>query len=352
MGKSIQLCCFSLALLFWACKPDSKYPYAIKDFRKELQPHLVQIVTTGMRENVHRLLKDAADKELEKLGNSEHPILRAAAFNEMRHRKSFDHYKIMMNHLDDTAIISIDAGEWGIWTRTVSDDIIYSSIWENIADKNKTIEAVLTKHNYLQAAYSILASLEPQEKYYPYIKEMAGRNASPLIDNPLPALIGLAKFRKQEDIPFIKKQLLKNSRQMNTDAYRLLREYPDTTYMDVFEKFYSRKFYGSFCRERYPALAEDFINSVAIYKNARSAAILHSIINKKDLGDDCLVKPGWLQNAVARAVWQNPCKAYTRLQKQVAQKIKKSEKEKAMYIDVPFTKNNHQEVIRWERPDQ
>jgi hypothetical protein len=41
--------------------------------------------------------------------------------------------------------------------------------------RDKTIEAVLTKHNYLSSAYNILTKIEAQEKYYPYIKDMATR---------------------------------------------------------------------------------------------------------------------------------------------------------------------------------
>ena len=355
MGTRKLLSCFIFALLFWSCKPEGKYPYAIKDFRKELQPSLTQMVTQGFVWHEDSILKDASDKELEQLGYSENPILRAAAYRVMLNRKSFDHFKIIMNHLDDTAVVTIDAGEWGIWFKTVSDDIINHARWKSMADKNKTIDAVITKHNYLRAAYTILESLAPQEKYYPYIKEMAGRKNAlfgsydyPWTGNVVYAIYGLAKFKKQEDIPFIKDQLMKNSWQMSSLDCKLMREYPDPAYLEVFEKFYRRHFYRSFCKERYPNLSDEFINTLAVYKNSRSAAILDSILNKRDQCN-CLIKPGWLQDEVARAVWENPCEAYSKLRKQVAQRIKELD-EQGLPVEnysVTDSVNKNEENIRW-----
>jgi len=165
MGKPLQLACLLLALLFWTCKPDSKYSYAIKDFSKELQSHLTQMVAKEVVTDARHSLQDTTDKELEQLGNSEHPILRAAAFRAMLYRESFDHFKIMMN-----PIVSIDAGEWGTWFRTVSDDIIEITLRKSIADKNKTVEAVITKHNYLRSAYTFLDTLAPNEIILPLHK--------------------------------------------------------------------------------------------------------------------------------------------------------------------------------------
>lgn len=63
--------------------------------------------------------KHATNEELTLLGRSEHPILRTVALREMLSRTGFDHFGVIMNHLNDTATVAIDAGEWGIWFRTV-----------------------------------------------------------------------------------------------------------------------------------------------------------------------------------------------------------------------------------------
>lgn len=93
----------------------------------------------------------------------------------MLDRKSFNQFDILMNNLDDTADVATDAGEFGIWHWRESDDILQEADWKTEEEKNKTIEQVLTKHNYLGSAYTILEQLEPQEKYCPFIKDMATR---------------------------------------------------------------------------------------------------------------------------------------------------------------------------------
>jgi len=48
MSKPKQLSLLVMALLLGACQTDNQYPYAIKDFRKALQPHLTHIVSKGI----------------------------------------------------------------------------------------------------------------------------------------------------------------------------------------------------------------------------------------------------------------------------------------------------------------
>src|SRR5687767_14634892 len=120
-----QLLILLLPLIFCSCHNNTKYPYAINDFREKLQPYLTKMVEKGIVMGSDSGLQHlATDQELLRLGKSEHPILRAAAFREMLERKSFNHFEVLMEHLDDTALVFTDAGEFGIWDRTVSDDIL------------------------------------------------------------------------------------------------------------------------------------------------------------------------------------------------------------------------------------
>jgi hypothetical protein len=192
----------------------------------------------------------ATDKELTELSRSEHPILRASAFREILDRKSFNHFDILMNHLDDIAVVATDAGEFGIWYRTVSDDILQEAKWETQEAKNKTIELVLTKHNYLRSAYFILLQIEPQEKYYPFIKDMAtrprrlSREGDELGFNDIEyALYGLAKFKKRDDIKIIKHQMMQQVSDLSYISFQLMKEFPDTTYFEIFQKYHHRRFY-------------------------------------------------------------------------------------------------------------
>lgn len=342
-----------MAILVWSCKSDSKYPYAIKDFSKPLQPQLTRIVSKGIVGYYYRTLSNTTtDRELIQLSQSEHPVLRATAFREMLNRKSFNHFEIVMNHLDDTAVVATDAGEWGIWYRTVSDDIIEHAKWKNRADKNKTIDKVITKHNYLRSAFKIVGSMEPQEKYYPYIKDMAEREEksagiyNPDFEDIESALYGLAMFKKKGDVEIIKAQLLSNIWRLGLSSFGLMREFPDTAYLEVFEKYYLKKFYRTICRERSINNAQYFINSIAVYKNNRSAKILDSILNRKPF-INCPGDTNSLKYSLIYAIWENPCVAYAKLRKKVEARVKEYEKNKLeLPIDNTLSDTSAEE-IRW-----
>ena len=115
MFKPRLLLFVSITLLFWSCKTDNKYNYAIKDFRNSLQPYLVKIVSKGIVMYYDSSLRHmATDNELVQLRQSEHPVLRASAFREMLHRNSSNNFDILINHLDDTALVEIK------WSREFS----------------------------------------------------------------------------------------------------------------------------------------------------------------------------------------------------------------------------------------
>lgn len=294
------------------------------------------------------------DKELTQLSQCEHPVLRAIAFREMLERRSFDHFRVIMEHLDDTAIVTTNEGEWGFGYHTIADDIINNARWKTNEDKNKTIDAVLTKHNYLRSAYTILLTYEPQEKHYAYIEEMAFRQNGSVgnfnvyrTDKEL-ALYGLAKFKRKEDVPVIKEFLLNRVHTLCDVSWNLMRQYPNNEYLEVFEAYYPRSFYRTICRERSTTEADYFIRSLAAYKNERSARILDSILNKKPF-INCAADTSYLKMVVRDAIWYNPCPAYVKLRAQVEARVKEDLKN-AMEIEPapPFeSTDSSAEKIRW-----
>lgn len=259
-----------------------------------------------------------------------------------------------MEHLDDTAIVTTNEGEWGFGYHTIADDIINNARWKTNEDKNKTIDAILTKHNYLRAAYTIMLTYEPQEKHYAYIEDMALRKNGSVgnfnvyrTDREL-ALYGLAKFKKKEDIPVIKDFLLNRVHTLGEVSWNLMSHYPNNEYLEVFEAYYPRLFYRTICRERSTTKAANFINSVAVYKNERSARILDSILNKKPF-INCPADTSYLKSVVRDAIWYNPCPAYTKLRAQVEAKVKEDLKN-ALEIDNTYPiirADSSDEKIRW-----
>lgn len=143
------------SILLSSCRTVVDKSFAIRDFSPSLQPYLTKAVSTGIvgPDSSSIFIQDhATDEELTKLSHAEHPILRALALREMLRRKTFDHFDLVMKHLDDTAVVATDAGEFGIWFRTLSDYMLENAKWKTIDARNRTREEVLMNHDYLRSA--------------------------------------------------------------------------------------------------------------------------------------------------------------------------------------------------------
>ena len=308
----------------------------MKDFRESLQPFLSKIVTIGIvTYHDSSQIKSITDDELIRLGKSENPVLRATAIREMLDRNSFNHFDIVMNHLDDTAIVATDNGEFGIRLETVSDYLIGRSSWETAKARDMTIESVLTKHNYLSSAFNILTNIKAQEKYYTFIKDMATRprrldryeGYELGFDDIEFALYGLAKFKKKEDVQIIKNKLLKHVWKLSDVSFRLMKEYPDTAYLDVLQVYHRRQFYqfsgnrphGFTGYNADRAAPEDFIEALVIQQNDRSAKLLDTMLTYLPKYT-CMPDKENIINAIIEQIWEHPCPAYARLREKVKHK--------------------------------
>ena len=325
---------FSAAAILFAfagCKHDTRTTFAIRDFIKTLQPYLITVVSEGVvgyDTSTRFILKHATDEDLKQLSQSEHPVLRTLAFREMLDRPTFDHYNLIMTHLDDTAIVSIDDGEWGVRYRRVSDEILQHGRWKDTSARKRTIHEVVLKHNYLSSAYGKLAGLERNEVYYPSIKEMSQgeRSFCDYFYNIEQAQYALAAYRKKEDIPEIMKFLLSNKWRLSEFSFGIMQDYPNETYLDILEKYYLRHFYRNLCKDQKVNDAVGFIKSVAVYKTDRSEKILRSILNRNPFMS-CPADTGYLKMELIEAIWNNPCIAYAKIRSQVESAIKKREED-------------------------
>lgn len=342
-----------IVLLLLSCKSERKYPYAIKDFRKSLQPQLAKIVSEGVVTFDTLLNKMATGSEWVQLSQCEHPVLRASALKVLLYRDHLKPFDILMNHLDDTANVVTDQGEFGFGRMTVSDDMLSSFRWNSQEQRNKTIDAVLSRHNYLASAYTILSEIKPQEKWYPFIKDMAfgGKNNNSQIklyeSNTDEALYALAEFKKKEDIPLIKNLLLSDTKYLSFSEWRLMKDIPDTAYLSVYEAYYPKYYYTMNCRDGGKENVVDFIYSIATYKNNRSANILDSIYNHipfaacpKDGG------AGYTRHNLISAIVNNECIAYAKLRQQIENGIPGFDKSKFQLPGDNFFKYGRSEMDR------
>ena len=333
-----------------SCNSEQVNSHAIKDFRKSLQPFLIDVVTIGIvTQHDRSKIESITDDELIRLSQSENPILRATALREILERNPFNHFDIVMNHLGDTAIVATDNGEFGIKLETVSDYLIGRSSWETAQERDMTIEFVLTKHNHLSSAFYILTSIEAQEKYYQFIKDMATRPRR--LDRYESyelgfydieyALYGLAKFKKSEDIQLIKNKLLDHVWELSDVSFRLMKEFPDTAYLDVLQTYHRRQFYefsgirphGFTGYNADRAAPEDFIEALVVQQNDRSAKLIDTMLTNLQKYT-CMPDRDNIINAVIEQIWEHPCSAYARLRQKVKQKVKEKLKgHKTMHLN-------------------
>ena len=305
------------------------YKYAIKDFSKQLQPLLTDIVTKGIVEGREPCLRDiATDKELIKLTKSEHPVLRASAYREILQRKTFDHYKLLLENLSDTAMVQTDAGEFGFWYRKVSDDLLIEANWGKLDTSNKIEALLITKHNYLKAAYLLLYKIKPQEKYYVFIKDMATRYKEYYFGLTEFALYGLAAFKKNEDLKIISSQMKANVWKLSTVSFNTIADFPDTAYFQVLQDYYHRTFlrltglnfgdgFSSYQTER--AKPQDFIYALINQKSINSAVLIDSLLTQIPINKNLVYKDE-VYNYMIKKIWETPCPAYINLRLKIKAK--------------------------------
>ena len=320
---------FLLFLFFSSCAPNGKYPYAIKDFDAALRPHLIHLVENGIVLPGDTILaRDVSIKDLEKLSRSEHPILRAMGLRALFRRDAVGQFALLMRHLDDTAIIIVDRGEFGDQKTTVSDDMLDQAEWKTKKDRDSTVAEVLTRHNYLRSAYLVIDQLPPNERYYEITRELAFRPASSLnrLDDPFGfldreyALRALARYKKPEDITLIQQQFLENNRLLSSVSFELMRQQPDNAYQAVLEKYFIGQFFKFNGNRRdgftgFPtsrADPEDFIDAVIAQETVASGNLLFQLLERLNLSTTLPDRAGILDYTVT-SIWEHPCDAYAKL---------------------------------------
>lgn len=355
----------ALFVCFLSCKNERPVSYAIKDFRKSLQPFLSGIVSEGVvTYHDSANIKSIRDNELTLLVNAENPVLRATALIEMLGRRPLDHFNIVLDHLDDTAVVAVDYGEFGIIFRTVSDYIIEKAAWQTPEERNLTIREVLTKHNYLRSAYMILSQIEPHENYYTYIKDMATRprrldkyeGYETGFEEIEHALYGLARFRRKEDVQIIRDKMMEHNWELSDLSFQLMEKFPDTAYFDILQRYHKTRFYRLAVLKPYGLSRsaadmidpEDFIRALAVQRNDRSAKLLETMLTNLSTYP-CMRDKDSINSTVIEQIWENQCPAYARLREKIRRKAEEILNERVtMQLDTnKFLTDTVNRVYHW-----
>jgi hypothetical protein len=146
------------------------------------------------------LKETATTEELIKYTGDKRPIVRTYALKCLDDRKYDKLFQIAVRHLQDTAKVMSSGHR--------SKDVYVGDFFvrvQNISEiERKQLDSIiLYTDNKLFYLNGLLSEIEPIERHYERIKNLADKNEF--------AVIALAKFRKESDIDFISNQILKNS---------------------------------------------------------------------------------------------------------------------------------------------
>lgn len=325
--RKLPLLVLFVCTILAACRNNDDQYYSIRDFDARWRVYLITILNQGYvnYDTAYRFLKThLADDELKKLRQAEHPIWRAVAYDIMLNRPSFDHFSLIMDNLEDTAIVAFDWGEWGVGFCTVSDYLVENGRWKDTVAKNKTIGKLVLQHNKLRSAYRWVDKLPPVDAYYDAIREMASRPfgaedgiGQPALNMQENAWLALARYRKKEDVELITSRFESHQGLVSEKSFRLMEAFPDQAYFPFLQQYQERWWKRSFCRGENYDLPPAFIRAVAANKTEASRDLLNAILNTQ-LTRRCQGTSEELQQFVYDAIWDHPCPAYEELRKQAA----------------------------------
>ena len=183
------------------------------------------------------LRSKGTDKELLTLTNDTNAVVRCYAFQALAARRTTDLFSIVVQHLSDTAAVytlygclggSQKAGDFFLEIIT---EIRGNGKFHQLNEAQKaTIDSLLLfdSDNKLDARDKMLSEIEPIEKYYTRIRQIATE------ENNKVAVVALSKYRKQQDKPLIE-QFLKDPNSQRY-GFAAVRNFPDASFFPVLQQ--------------------------------------------------------------------------------------------------------------------
>jgi hypothetical protein len=221
-------------------------------------------------DNFTELQKKATKEELMELTNHSNGVIRCYAFWALSYDTSVDLLPIVIKHISDTASVSTQFGCIGS-SEKVGDFFISIVTPEYVDLKSKKLspeefeylDSILVyTSNTLYARESAIFKAKPTETFYARARELV------LKENNQSALVTLAKFKREQDIPLILNNKLKKERYDQLYfTYMAISEFPNIAFLPLLKKsLYEAVDKGSWStewRELYKAIAS-FKNDTAL----------------------------------------------------------------------------------------
>lgn len=255
-------------------------------------------------------------------------LVKIYSFRALAEKKDTSLYRIITQHLSDTAEVEIRDYDYG-WSSTVEDQLIRLGLRQlDRKQKDALRDSIILGHDSLNIISEILFNLKPLEKYYAKVKTLAEKNRCES------AYIALAAYRKQEDIPIIQKGF-KEFNQYRGEIFKAAELFPDTVFIP---------FLLSYPTKLNPEVL-DWLNSMdyfykalANYQRPECFAMLDSIAASRD-------KPGEISMGNNKeSIFEALHKYYCPMYKELHDKL---EKEMPDYIMEHLGKPDYTDVSPW-----
>ena len=237
-------------------------------------------------DNFVKLKTKATTEELKELTNHPNPTVRSYAFWALSYDHSIDLLPIVLDHINDTALVATQFGCIGI-EESVGDFFI-SVVTPRLIDlDSKKLDSVefaildsvlIYTPSDLWARTAAIVRAEPTEGLYPRIRELVMK------ENNQAALVPLAKYQKEQDVELI----LKNLEEGELDegslfySYKAITHFPHPAFLPLLEKnlqqaLVDNTYFGRKWRGLYKAIAS--------YKNDKAVELLQLSLTQAKYSD-------------------------------------------------------------------
>jgi hypothetical protein len=249
----------------------------------KVSDNIYEETPTGIKKKdiLAQLLSVASKDELFNLTKHPSGVVRCYSFWALSRKPDVDLLPILINHLSDTANIQVLFGDEG-WREKVGDFMI-EVVTPNRVDvaSSKLDSSQMTRldsiliyiPNDLNAKANAITRAQPTDKLYPRLRELV------VNDHNQPALVTLAKYRKQQDI-----SLILNNREEGEGpnagyfyTYRAIGQFPCPDFMPILRRNLQNTYEES---HHYSNEWRELYRAIAAYRNPAAVELLKSPFTK------------------------------------------------------------------------
>ncbi|MGV9004932.1 hypothetical protein [Flavobacterium sp.] len=325
---------FIISILF-SCGRENPYPNKISDFRSELQIPLKKLASEKKLPSSDTIARNyikenCTKEELLKLLKCEDPILRVIAYRTLVNKNEKDYFKILLEHLSDTTKV-----EWWYYEDAANKFMVSDLLIRKAEDSRKLtqteksilIDSVLLNHSYLDISNWMIQDIEPNEKYYSIIKQKS-KLKTDRCGVQLGACYALSKFKKKEDLEFLK-NIFNNLESPCEDwIFKAIEENPNQIYFPILKKYFDKS-----VKKKKQGSSDDlkyYCRAITKFKNKESLELLTQILDRNNYPDTWYFK--YNEEYVFKAIHKNKEPIYDDLYKKLKPKMSEFVME---YLDKP-----------------